>query len=125
MTDPYRRIATGDEPGHARPSRLTDAGAALAFAIGLLAVMGWLFDSDPLKRVLPGLVAIKFNTAANFMLAGAALWWRGRPPLRIALGMLIALVGALTLAEYVAGSDFGIDQVFVRDVATGLEAGYS
>jgi PAS domain S-box-containing protein len=118
---------TAGPSGSTTPSRLSrvaDACALITFAIGLLVVAGWLMDIDVLKRVLPGMVAMKFNTAVGFGLAGAALWWRTRPAPRIALGALVALLGALSLGEYLAGLDFGIDQFFIGEIAASQEVAY-
>ena len=76
---------------------------------------GWLLGIEPLKRVLPGLATMKFNTAFGFVLVGAALWGRDRPAARVGLGLLAALLGALTLGEEFAGYDFGIDQVAMHE----------
>ena len=70
--------ATSVPPIHSRLPRVADTCALLTAAIGLSVVAGWLLDIDSLKRVLPGLVAMKFNTALGFVLAGAGLWWRRR-----------------------------------------------
>jgi len=107
-----------------RLSRVADGCALLTAAVGLLAVAGWLLGIDPLKRVLPGLAAMKFNTALGFILAGSGLWWRKRVPVRLALGALVALMGALSLAEHLAGLDLRIDQIFVRDILAPQEAAF-
>ena len=107
-----------------RLSRVADGCALLTAAVGLLAVAGWLLGIDPLKRVLPGLAATKFNTALGFVLAGSGLWWRRRVPVRLALGALVALMGALSLAEHLAGLDLPIDQFFVRDILAPQEAAF-
>ena len=109
---------------HTRLSRVADVCALLTVAIGLLVIAGWLLEIDPLKRVLPNLVAMKFNTALGFVLAGAGLWWRKRPVARIALGAVVAVLGALTLGEQIAGVNFGIDQFLIRDLAASPEAAY-
>jgi len=111
-------------PAHSGLSRVADASALGTVAIGLLVIAGWLLEIDPLKRVLPGLVAMKFNTALGLLLAGAGLWWRGRPAPRTALGTVVAVLGALSLGEHAAGLDVGIDQLFVRDLAGSSEAAY-
>jgi len=107
-----------------RLSRVVDGCALLTAAVGLLAVAGWLLGIDPLKRVLPGLAAMKFNTALGFILAGGGLWWRNRGPVRLALAALVALMGALSLAEHLAGLDLRIDQIFVRDILAPQEAAF-
>ncbi len=111
-------------PTHTRLPRVADGCALLTAAVGLLAVAGWLLGIDPLKRVLPGLAAMKFNTALGFVLAGSGLRWRKRVPVRFALGALVALIGALSLAEHLAGLDLRIDQFFVRDILAPQEAAF-
>jgi hypothetical protein len=100
-------------------ARVADGCALAVIGIGLLAMAGWLFGIEPLTRVLPHLQSMKFNTALSFVLAGAALWWREQPAVRVGLGALVALIGALTLTEYLSGGDFGIDQLFVSAAAEG------
>lgn len=70
------------------------------------------------KSVLPGLVTMKPNTALAFVLAGVSLWLLRREEAdqrarRIAgaCAFLVALVGLLTLGEYLAGWNLGIDQL--------------
>ena len=89
MTQPSER-GRAPWPTPARLPQVADACALFTAAIGLLAVAGWMLDIGPLKRVLPWLVAMKFNTALGFVLAGAGLWWRKRAGLRLALGALVA-----------------------------------
>ncbi len=95
------------------------AGAA-ATALGLGVLAGWLFDLPRLTSVLPGLATMKANTAAAFVLSGAALCLRPRdgPLLRRltdAAAMVAAAIGALTIVEYVAGWNLGVDELLVRD----------
>jgi hypothetical protein len=108
--------AAGNWPCEASLSRVADPCALATAAIGMLVLAGWLSDTEPLKRVLPGLLAMKFNTALAFLAAGAALWGRQRPALRLGLGALVATFGALALGEYLSGRDWGIDQLFFREV---------
>lgn len=106
----------------ARLSRLIGVAVAVA---GLLVLAGWAADIPALKSLVPGLVNMAANTAAAFVLAGASLWWLGRPgtattPRRAAWpgGVAAAIVGAiglLTLAEFTLGLDLGIDQLLFAD----------
>jgi hypothetical protein len=93
--------------------------------VGVSVLLGWLVKSDYLKSVIPGLATMKANTALAFLSAGAALWTLRRPaPTRVEklagrlLAALVVAIAALTLAEYIAAVDFGIDQLLFRDGTT-------
>ena len=97
------------------------AGVVVAL-VGALVLAGWAFDVALLKSIFPGLVTMKANTAVAFVLAGAALWLlhveqAGRRVRRlvIACAAVTALIGLLTLGEYLLGWDLRIDQVLFRE----------
>jgi two-component system, sensor histidine kinase and response regulator len=102
--------------GFQRVSRY--CGMAVA-ALGLAVLIGWALDIAVLKSVLPGLVTMKANTAVGFLLAGTALFAAGRERqsvsvwqvARLVLAAVVALIGALTLGEYVFATDYSIDQL--------------
>ena len=96
-----------NRPGRAW-QRATSLAAALAGCVGSLALMGWALDIPALKSILPGWVAMKANTAVCFLLSGLALW---QSAIRRVCAGLVALVGALTLAEYCFGWNLGLDQL--------------
>ena len=51
-----------------------------AVVVGFLVLVGWTADISLLKRVVPGQLAMKANTAVCFALVGVALWFlRGSP----------------------------------------------
>ncbi|WP_157271648.1 hybrid sensor histidine kinase/response regulator [Azohydromonas aeria] len=93
----------------------TGCGIATAL-LGLAVLLGWALDLPALTRVAPGWVTMKPNAALGFVLVGAALALSTPPPagalrrLRQALAGATALLGALTLGEYLLDADFGIDQ---------------
>jgi PAS domain S-box-containing protein len=101
----------------------------IVIGLGVLALAGWGFGIDALKRIHPQLVAMKANTAACLILAGAslALLQSEAGAVRRRLGQLCALgiliVGALTLSQYLTGWDVGIDQILFPESPT--EAGAS
>jgi PAS domain S-box-containing protein len=101
-------------------SVFTAFAAVFSVAVGLLSLIGIAFDIAVLKSLVPGDVTIKANTAVCLMLLGFCLW-AARQPRKSRLGQiaagLTALVGLLTIAEYLFGWDLGIDQLLYREPA--------
>jgi PAS domain S-box-containing protein len=102
----------------AAPARLA---ATLTVLIGLISIGGWLFGAQLLTSVIPGAVSMKLNTAlalAGCGIALALLAERISTPMdraAQALGLIAALLGLLTLLEYLLGWDLRIDQLLVDD----------
>lgn len=100
-------------------SRVTSAASIF---VGCLVLAGWVLDITALKSVLPGFVTMKANTAVAFILAGVSLWilsteHAGLRTRRIAsaCALIVALIGLLTLGEYLLGWDLGIDQLLIKE----------
>ncbi len=93
--------------------------AAVAAAIGTLVLIGWTLDIEFLKRIVPTLPSMKSNTALCLLLSGVALFCASQPSIPrwvpVAFAAPVLLLGGLTLAEYIAGIDVGIDQMLFRD----------
>ncbi|HEY5995501.1 MAG TPA: hypothetical protein VIU29_00700, partial [Candidatus Deferrimicrobiaceae bacterium] len=100
---------------------LADAAACLVALAGCAILAGWLFDVPALKFAPKGTIVQKANAAAGFILCGASLWLTGRAggrrrlPVAEMLAGLAAVIGALTLCEYLFGWDLGIDQLLARE----------
>src|SRR5687768_8608293 len=79
--------------------------------LGLAVLLGWHVGSPGLVQLHPTFAPMKYNTALCFLCSGAALLAIGRKARRVGmcLGGIVALVGLLTLAEYVFDADLGID----------------
>jgi methyl-accepting chemotaxis protein len=97
------------------------AGIAVT-AVGVAVLIGWMLNIPLLKSIHPSLVTMKANTALAFLLSGIALLMLQAGPadqrkLRIArwCALAVALVGLLTLSEYILGRDLGIDQLLFRE----------
>ena len=96
-------------------------------ALGLAVLLGWALDIAALKNVLPGLVTMKANTAAGFLLAGTALFAAGREKpfvpvwriIRLVLAAAVTLIGVTTIGEYVFAADYGIDQLLFTATPEG------
>jgi PAS domain S-box-containing protein len=103
--------------GTRKPGTL--AATATALIAGLV-LIGWTFDVDLLKRVVPGLVAMNPMSAVAFLLAAVSLFLfsdeksvgHARPHLWLARGcaLLVALVGLTKLVAIVHGIDISVDQ---------------
>jgi PAS domain S-box-containing protein len=107
------------------------AATATALITGLV-LIGWTFDVDLLKRVVPGLVAMNPMTAVAFLLAAVSLFlfsdersherasfhlWPAR-----GCALLVALVGAAKLAAIAGGIDVGIDRwLFPSKLTAGFQ----
>jgi diguanylate cyclase (GGDEF)-like protein len=97
-------------------------GAALGFAllaatIGALGLSGWAFEFDFLRRDLAEFSTINPATAVALMLAGTsiALAALGRRRPAAALGLLVAMLGAMKLADLVFGV-LPVDRLLFRDL---------
>ena len=100
--------------------------AGFVILIGLGVIIGWSINSDLLKRGLSDGVSMKPNAAFCFALTGLSLWLVssragaegssdfGRKT-AIVVAFASASVGLLTLLEYAADLDLGIDQLLFRD----------
>ncbi len=109
---------------------LSKGAAAFVFLLGAAMLAGWVFDIALLKWTPQGMVGMKANTAFAFLLSGISLWlsapeeeggtW-GKERIGRGLAFLVALLGLLTLAEYVFGWDLGIDQLLAREAPGALK----
>jgi len=96
--------------------------AFLVGLIGLVVIVGWIFNIEHLKSVFPGLVSMKANTAIAFIAGGSslALIVIGRSnkfcrSAALILALIVLVIGAATLSEYIFNIDLGIDQIFFRE----------
>jgi PAS domain S-box-containing protein len=98
------------------------ASVIAVVGIGSLVLLGWAFRIPLLISVLPGLVTMKVNTALSLMLSGISLWLLlpgaahgRRGQVARFLGFAVALLGAVTLSEYILGHDLGIDELLISE----------
>lgn len=94
--------------------------AAAILIVALIVLAGWFFDIVYLKSILPDYPEMKPNTAVAFAVVGVGLLFltmtdRGGRPSYTAIicGVVVCLIGALTLCEYITGFDFGIDNYLI------------
>jgi signal transduction histidine kinase len=109
-------------------SRIAATGVTV---LGTLVLGGWAFDVPLLKSIVPGLATMKPNTALCFILGGVSLglqvvrpdWVTGRRIARLC-GVLVLLIGAATLAEYLTHADLGLDALLFRGVPSAPSSPY-
>ncbi len=105
------------------------AGPLVILLAGLV-LLGWVLNVATMKSVLPGLVPMNPTSAAALVLAGASLWLslvelkapnHTRLVRRIALAAaaVVALLGLLTLIEYVSGRALGMDRLLFPSKLSG------
>ena len=102
----------------------------LTICISLLVLTGWVFDISFFKTIIPGYISMKANTAiALFCLAISLFFFEDvekynthRPTRWTStfFAFLTFLIGALTLAQYLFDTNFGIDEfLFIDPVRPG------
>lgn len=108
--------------------RVAYTSAVIVALIGCIGLTGWLFDIAVFRSIVPGLAAMKFNTALTLLLIAISLLLLGREPVSLkqlwlgrVAASVAAIVAAITLAEYGLDLNFGIDEIAFRDRPNPLE----
>ena len=92
--------------------------------IGFVVLVGWVYDTSILKSISPTWVTMKANTAVAFLFSGISmLSWQvalNNHDQKIrcfarASGIFVAIIGVLTLSEYIFGWNLGIDQLLFKE----------
>jgi signal transduction histidine kinase/DNA-binding response OmpR family regulator len=87
-----------------------------SLCLGLIVIAGWHTGNRTLIQVLPTFVPMQYNTALGFIFCGTSLlllaFQRDRGSAIV--GCLVAVLGGLTLVEYIGYVDLGIDEFFMK-----------
>lgn len=97
--------------------------------LGLLVLVGWLWDLDTMKRVLPGHVSMNPVTALCFILAALSLWMQRKPfdmnkpsslqlrshRLSLIAAFTVLSVGMVVLLNYLVIWEINVDQFLFHD----------
>ena len=94
--------------------------AVFSIILGFMVMLAWHTHLNAIIQVLPNSPPMRYNTALAFFFNGWALLTLIKKWRRLAAGLslVVALIGGLTLAQYIFGVDFGIDQLFIHDYLT-------
>jgi hypothetical protein len=112
-----------------RSLTLSKSLSVFAAAIPVLAALGWIFNIELLTRIHSPLPAMQPNSALGLFLSAIAINFTGDNRrsekghfVGCAIGAIVALLGLLTLAEYIFLWDLGIDRIFIRSTTTAYPA---
>ncbi len=112
MNDMKKPI-TNHEAWWWRASPATCGG--LAALLGAVVLLGWYTHDRALIQVRPAFVPMQYNTALCFVLCGIGmLLLHHRPSVATLCGVLTTSIGLLTLAQYLFGTERGLDQLFMK-----------
>jgi hypothetical protein len=110
-------------------SRIAPAAGGFAVVVGLLTLAGYALREPMLVSVLPGSVPMAPSTAVLFVLMGVSLGLvapHGAGAVRRRTGqclaVLVVLIAAAILLQYVLGRGLGLDQVLFADQARAWSA---
>ncbi len=90
--------------------------AAVVSLIGVLVLIGWAFEIDFLKRIVPGYVFMNPVTCAAFILSSASLWLlqssdAGKVRFAQVCAAVVALIGLIKMCAVIGLFDVGIDRM--------------
>lgn len=90
--------------------------------LGILVMLGWVFNIPFFTSVFHGFATMKFNTALSFFLSGLAFYLILRQDQRMVVTFvkyaavtIVGVLGLVSLSQYLFVYDAGVDQFFVRD----------
>jgi PAS domain S-box-containing protein len=88
----------------------------LSVALALSVLFGWYTQNQALIQVFPHFAPMQYNTALGILIVGLGVCARSYnyAILSTLLGLSSALLGGVTLTQYMFGIDFGIDE-FLMD----------
>lgn len=94
---------------------VAQVAGGMATAMGLMVLVGWHADNAVLVQLTPALGPMPYTSALSFVLSGVGLFALtvGWPRPAAACGTLVAIIGGLTLREYLLNHSLGIDQLLV------------
>lgn len=95
--------------------------------IGVMVVLGWIFDISLFKSLFPNYIPMKPNSALCFILIGISLLLQHSPKadtrilmLGKILGIIISLFGIISLIEFILGINFHLTSFLLTDDTAAL-----
>lgn len=89
--------------------------ALFAALLGLTVISGWYLHKPSIIQILPHFVPMQFNTALGFLIGGvAAMLITKHPKPALFLATILLLLSSLSLVQYIAHINLGIDELFMK-----------
>ncbi len=88
----------------------------IVLLLGLIVMIGWYGHNVALIQISLNFPPMQFNSALCFFLSGASLLLCQNSRLKISgwLGILVFLVGCITLSQYIFHTNIGLDQLLMQ-----------
>lgn len=106
---------------------LSKSACLLIVMIGILVLIGWIFDIPVLTSFYPGFVGMKPSTAISFIFAGLSLWFlinNESQKLKIykwqTCAAVVIAISGFTLLQNIFDLKFGIDSLFIKEQVSRL-----
>ncbi len=103
-----------------RVSIISTGAGLLVSIIGILVIMGWILNIPALIQIYPTLAPMQMNTALCAFLCALAFIFINSPQKWVGLTAAVAafLLASVTGIQYILGSDFGVDRLFIEPQIT-------
>ncbi|MEI7452278.1 MAG: PAS domain-containing sensor histidine kinase [Candidatus Falkowbacteria bacterium] len=107
---------------------LAKVSSVLLVVLGVLVIIGWVYNIGVLKSVIPGLMDMKVNAAICIILVGLSLclyqwvasksYWRNNI-IRL-FSLTILFLSSAAIYEYFSGQNTGLDQLIIKEAANTI-----
>jgi two-component system, sporulation sensor kinase E len=106
----------------AQKNRIIALISCITITVGVLVMLGWIFNIPDLKQLVPGFESMVFNAALCFVLFGTSLLLtlhrtRFKTIIFFALSLICTLIGLISLFQFLFHFNSGLDELFVKDNA--------
>lgn len=114
---PVKSLGESLEASSNRPRIVLCLAGAVVLLLGVSVDVAWFLDARRIIAPIPGFPGMQFNAALGFVLVGAALMAAAISlrPANLVFTATLALLSGATLAQYLTGRDFSLDEFFIKD----------
>ena len=94
--------------------------SCITIIVGVLVMLGWIFNIPDLKQLVPGFESMVFNVALCFVLFGVSLLLilhrtSFKTIIFFTVSLTCTLIGLISLSQFLFHFNSGLDELFVKD----------